>query len=199
MEEAHAAHQEVASLLTQAVDRYADAPQAIEAKYLLAETRRQLTHWPRANLETTTLESTRRNMQQEIDAALQAAAADYAELRDTLNAKRDQAELTDVEAGVLRNCYFARADVLFELGQYEPAIDEYSLAVNRFQDQPAALEALVQIASCYRCLNQPDEARGTLKQAQFVLKRLDANTDFASTTRYGRQQWDELLTWMSAL
>ena len=71
--------------------------------------------------------------------------------------------------------------------------------MNRFQDQPAALEALVQIASCYRRLNQPDEARGTLKQAQFVLKRLDANADFASTTRYGRQQWDELLTWMSTL
>jgi len=57
-----------------------------------------------------------------------------------------------------------RADALFELGDCQGAMEEYSLAINRIPQGPITLEAMVQIANCHRRLAQNDEARGTIKQ-----------------------------------
>ena len=74
-----------------------------------------------------------------------------------------------METRLLRNCYFARADVLYDLKRFEDAIDAYVSATNRYQNEPEALEAYVQIANCHRLLNRPDLARGTLEQAKAIL------------------------------
>ena len=57
----------------------------------------------------------------------------------------------------------------------------------------------MQIASCYRRLKRPSEARGTLEQARVVLQRIRPDADFLRTTRLDRQQWSELLGWLRTL
>jgi hypothetical protein len=89
--------------------------------------------------------------------------------------------------------------VLFDLGKYEEAIHAYSSATNRYQQRPEALEAFVQIASCYRNIDQPAKARGTLEQAKVVLRRIPLDADFARTTRYSRDEWVTLLDFLSTL
>jgi tetratricopeptide (TPR) repeat protein len=116
-----------------------------------------------------------------------------------LSEQPQDAHRTKAELAILRNCYFGRADVLFDLGRYEEAVQAYSAATNRYQHDPEALEAYVQIACCYRRLDRPNEARGTIEQARVVLQRLRADADFARTTRLDRQQWTELLTWLRTL
>jgi TolA-binding protein len=91
------------------------------------------------------------------------------------------------------------ADTLFDLGKYDEAIQAYSSATNRYQQRPEALEAFVQIASCYRQLNEPAKARGTLEQAKVVLRRIPADADFAKTTRYSRDEWSSLLDFLSTM
>jgi hypothetical protein len=61
------------------------------------------------------------------------------------------------------------------------------------------LDAFTQISYCYRRLNKPREAQGTVRQAMLVLQRIKADAPFEETTVYSRRQWQELLDWMSRL
>lgn len=194
LEEAHLIFQEAVQRMTEALQRYPNTPQRMEIRYLVAESHRRMTRWPKAKIMTTGLDSTRTVMQQQIDQKLQAAADEYLALRDALTEKLERDELSEVETSILRNCVFARGDMLFELNKYREALEEYSLAVTRYQNQPEVLEALVQIANCLRALDQAEEARGTLKQAQYILQRIKTDTPFEKTTRYSRDEWNQLLT-----
>jgi TolA-binding protein len=114
-----------------------------------------------------------------------------------LNRRADETPLAAVEQAILRNALFARGGVLYDLGRFDEAIQAYSTATNRYQNEPAAVEAYVQIASCYRRLNKPLEARGTLEQAKLVIERMPADADFTKTTRFPRDEWNTLLQWLS--
>jgi TolA-binding protein len=112
---------------------------------------------------------------------------------------RDGSQHLPLEAAILRNSYFGRADALFDMGKYEDAIQAYSAATNRYQHEPESLEAYVQIASCYRRLGRTSEARRTLEQARVVLQRIRPDADFAKTTRLARNDWGQLLDWLRTL
>ena len=129
---------------------------------------------------------------------LQAAIDGYSNLITRLSEQQD-AQHWPTEAAILRNCYFGRADALFDLGRYDEAIQAYSAATNRYQHDPESLEAYVQIASCHRRLGRISEARGTLEQARVVLQRIRPDADFARTTRLARQDWVHLLDWLRTL
>ena len=103
------------------------------------------------------------------------------------------------DAAILRNCYFGRADALFDLERYDQAIEAYSAATNRYQHDPESLEAYVQIAACHRRLGRISEARGTIEQARVVLQRIRVDADFKGTTRLARQDWVHLLDWLRTL
>ena len=107
--------------------------------------------------------------------------------------------MTEIEKLLLRNAFFGQGIVLFELGRFEEAIRAYSTATNRYQREPVALEAFVQIADAYRRLGRPIEARGTIEQARVVLGRIPPDSDFTKTTRYDRKEWDEVLRWLASL
>jgi len=129
---------------------------------------------------------------------LQAAVADYNALITRLSEQPD-ASRSPTEGAILRNCYFGRADALFDMGSFDEAIQAYSAATNRYQHDPESLEAYVQIASCYRRLGRASEARGTLEQARIVLQRIRPDADFIRTTRLTRQDWGQLLEWLRTL
>ncbi|MEX2173556.1 MAG: tetratricopeptide repeat protein [Pirellulaceae bacterium] len=199
LEQSYASFQEAIRTLTEAVQRYPTARQTIEARYWIAESYRQAALWPRKKLTVTNIETSRlalnRQIQQELDAALE----EYQKLLTELSDESQFARRTPVELAMLRNCYFGRADALFDLGRYDEAIQAYSAATNRYQHDPESLEAYVQIASCYRRLKRPNEARGTLEQARVVLQRIRPDADFLRTTRLDREQWTTLLTWLRTL
>lgn len=184
---------------TEALARYPDAPQSYEARYLLAECYRQAAKWPRKKMPGVTIETTRASLTRQMHEELHAAQKLYHQLIDDLNAKADQQPLTQRERDLLRNAYFLKADALFELGKYEEAIHAYSSATNRYQTRPEALEAFVQIASCYRLLDEPAKARGTLEQAKVVLRRIPPDVVFDKTTRFSRDEWVTLLDFLSTM
>ncbi len=197
--------QEAAKTLEEAVTRYPQAPQTIRAQYLLAEAYRLAAKYPRHRLPSMTLDATRTAVKQEMTDALTNAITAYEKLIEQLTARENRiapdakvTELTEVEQAILRNAYFGRADALFDLERYEEAIRAYTMAANRYQNEPAALEAFVQIAGCHRRLNRTAEAIDVLEHAQAVLDRLSPDADFERTTRYGRKQWEQLLTLLAA-
>jgi len=199
LELAQQAFHEAIRRLSEAVQRDPDAPQAMEARYLIAESHRQAAKLPRKELPTISIETTVRQLNEQINHELTAAEAGYSELLELLNAQQEHSELSEMERRILRNCYFARADALYDMERYEEAIQAYSDATNRYQHEPESLEAYVQIANCHRRRNRLTEARGTLEQAKVILQRIRPEADFTVTTRYNREEWSALLDWLSAL
>ena len=91
------------------------------------------------------------------------------------------------------------APTWFELGDFENAIRSYTAASTRYQNSPEALEAYVQIARAYGRLNNPLEARATVRRGEEVLKRLKSQGSFLQATNLDAQQWEEYLAWMKTL
>jgi tetratricopeptide (TPR) repeat protein len=198
LEQSQAAFEEAIRTLSEAVQRYDKAPQATEARYRIAEAHRQSAKLPRKRLAGVTIETSKAALERQMQEQLQAAIDEYNKLITRLSEVQD-VQRWPIEAAILRNCYFGRADALFDLGRYDLAIEAYSAATNRYQHDPESLEAYVQIASCHRRLGRISEARGTLEQARVVLQRINADADFKGTTRLARQDWVFLLDWLQKL
>ena len=182
LEQSHASFQEAARALKEAVQRYPTASLTAHARYCIAESYRHSAKWPRKRLSSVTIETTRVALNRQVQEELLAALDQYGGLIAELSSGQ-VANQSGLEMALLRNCYFGRADALFDLGRYDEATQAYSAATNRYQHEPESLEAYVQIASCYRRLNRPAEARGTLEQARVVLQRIRPDADFTRTTR----------------
>ena len=195
-ENGKAALQLASKYLSQAVERYPDAPQALSARYRIADAHRQAARILQQQLAGVTIEATRATLQDQVRKELTSAIERFTELQKLLGERK---QLTSLEQMLLRNCHFALGAAHFDLGDYRAAIDAYSTATNLYQHEPVALEAYVQIASCYRQLQRPLDARSMLEQAKAVLTALPANAPLEATTRYSRQDWTKLLDWMSTL
>lgn len=198
MELAAGHFEEAIKTLSEAAQRFPTAAQTIVATYEVADAYRRAARWPRYRLDVVTIDSTRQSLNRQLQNDLTSAVAEYTRLIEKL-ADDKESQRAAVDLKILRNCYFNRADALFDLGRYEEAIQAYSAATNRYQHEPEALEAYVQIATCYRRLQRYAEARGTLEQARVVLERIKQDANFAATTRFDRQQWVQLLEWYSGL
>jgi tetratricopeptide (TPR) repeat protein len=199
LEPAHAAFITAIDKLGRAVERYPEAPQTREARYLLADCYRQASKWPRKKMKLVAIEATRSALARQSQLDLDNAVLEYDRLITELGDVQDSLNHSALEKQVLRNSYFSKADALFDLGRYEDAIRAYSAASNRYQNEPESLGAYVQIAACYRLLNRPQEARGTLQQAQGVLLRMKPDAKFTAATPYTRDEWGTLLKWLGTL
>ena len=185
--------------LDEAVRRYPEDRRVVQLRYWMAESFRLAARYPRVQRESVTIETTRSSLTRKMNAQLDIALAEYVRLRDDLNKRAEHLPLSHLELSILRNCYFSVGSVLCELSRYEEAIQAYSIATNRYQNGPESLEAFVRIAHCYRELNRPREARGTLEQAKLALNRIETNAPFERTTRFSRGEWIGFLDWLSTL
>ena len=104
---------------------------------------------------------------------------------------------TPLKRNLLRNCYMMQGSVLFQLRRYEDARIAFANVSTLYQNEPFVLESFVHIANCWRRLNQPVKARGTIEQAKLVLQRLPRDIDFKLSTNFDRQYWELLLREMS--
>ena len=185
--------------LEEAVERYPAQPQASEARYLVAEACRRRAEQIREQAANEATAEGRLLRQREATQLLETSLSNYDQQQDALVIRQEQGPLTAIEESILRNCFFARGAVLFELGQYREAIEAYSSATNRYHRRPEVLEAYVQIAACYRRLGMPVEAKSTLEQAKYALKHLPEDALVDGTTNYDREEWTRLLDTLDTL
>lgn len=192
-------YREAIERLEEATTRYPKAEATEEARYLAAESyRRTARDVQRQELQEATAEG-RLSRRREWEQLLEAGLSRYEEELNAMLVRQEQHALTPLEEAILRNCFFARGEILFELGRYPEAIQAYASATNRYQQKPEVLQAYVQIAACYRRLGQTAEARSTLEQAKYALKHLADDAPFAETSNYSQQEWGQLLDSLGTL
>jgi tetratricopeptide (TPR) repeat protein len=189
-----------AERLSEAIARFDKDKRSLDARYALGRAFRSAAMFPKQMLDSgqVTIDAVRRRLVQERRQLLESSLAAYRDLREAFGEAQEVSHIPETAQALLRNCFFGEADVLFELERYEEAIDAYRNVGNRFMNEPEALEALVQIADCYRALGQHDQARRTLTQAEQLLSRIPPESEarFASITRADRAKWQQLLAWL---
>ena len=79
----------------------------------IAEAQRRSAKLPQHQLSSATIETTRVAKRRQIRQDLSAAVETYGKLLSVLNEKQEASELSPIEQGILRNCYFAQADADF--------------------------------------------------------------------------------------
>jgi tetratricopeptide (TPR) repeat protein len=205
LELAHAAFAEAERRLRESVNRVTPqsaedlAEQTMQTRYLVAEAHRRLAVLPQMKSADVAIDSLRAALNRQVQQERNSALEHYSDLEKRLNDKQETIELSDLEQRILRNCYFAQADTLSDLGRYEEAVRAFQAATSRYQREPECLQAYLQIANCLRRLNRAPEARGTLEQAKVVLRQIPAAADFTRTTCHDRDEWTKVLEWLSTL
>lgn len=182
--------------LEEAIGRYQDDPHRVKARYLTGNSYHQLAEELRIGLSSASADSARRAKLQRIRTLNEQALQQYTALMDELLPLDSVGRLTPLQSDILRNCYFARGSVYFQMEQYPEAIDAYANATHRYQQSPEVLEAYVQISNCYRRMNQLPKARDTLEQAKVILSRIKPEVAFADGTNFTRAEWSERLDWL---
>ncbi len=187
--------------LQEAVVRYWPDKRAKHAAYLAAGANRMAAQWPLREAATgDVLESAKRQLRQQADQYLSAALSGFIRLRDDLTRREEEQQLDHTQSAMLRNCYLAEADTLFEMGRFEQAAESFRAVSLRYMNEPPALEAMLGQSRCLKQLGRAGEARMVIRQAAVVLSRIPPEWDdrFDQTTRYSRKRWQELLAWLDS-
>jgi tetratricopeptide (TPR) repeat protein len=104
---------------------------------------------------------------------------------------------TDVDKLYFKLAHFYRADCLYDLGDYPEAVKLYDSAVFRYQDDPSALAAYVQIVNAYTAMGKTEEARTATERAKLLLRRMPASAFIDGSFSMPKAYWEQQLKWTS--
>lgn len=168
---------------------YPDDPEALRSQFLLANAHRRSAEALRAEADDTIAGQAARAKSRE---RLQHAAELYGKLLDELENVRNPDDTLKL---FTRLALFYRGDCLFELNDPESlqvALATYRNAAARYEGEPAALTAHVQIANIHMRLGDLTEAARALERARWLLRAVPPE---AFDDRHGanRDDWDRFL------
>src|SRR5436190_17501270 len=91
--------------------------------------------------------------------------------------------------------HFYRADCIFDLGKYEDSIKLYDAAAFRYQDDPSALAAYVQIVNANCALGKMDEAKAANERAKWLLHKMPPEAFNTGGFAMPKEYWEKWLKW----
>jgi tetratricopeptide (TPR) repeat protein len=104
---------------------------------------------------------------------------------------------SDVDKLYFKLSHFYRADCMYDLGDYADAVKLYDAAAFRYQEDPSALAAYVQIVNAYCAMGKMDEARTANERAKWLLRRMPAEAFTDGSFSMPKAYWEQWLKWTS--
>jgi len=182
--------------LNEAVTRYGDTEQGSRLRYLLADSYRRSVDVIDKKLAGELSQRKRLALQQARRKRLEQAQIFYNKVINELEA-RPTDSLSDLEQLHHRNAYFYQADCAFDREQYQQAVELYSDAAQKWEDDPASLVALVQIVNAHCELGNYQEAGVYNRMALERLKQMPEGAFDKPGLPMSRQHWEDWLRWTS--
>lgn len=171
----------------------------LPAKYLIAEAQRFAAVEPLEQMRAATTKGERIKSREAAYVHLKQAERHYNEVLTSIKRSGEGYQGHPVMQSMYRNCYMLLGSVLFDQQRYREAREAYQNVSALFANDPFVLETYVQISHCWHRLNEPEKARGTIQEAQFMLGQFPDDVDFLATTNFTREQWqrlvDEMIQW----
>ena len=190
-------YEDAIGTLEEAVERYPDDRQSLQARYVAGEAYRRWAGEPLERLENARTATERERLEQLVRERLTQALAQFKLVQSSITLKTQSVEDDAAYAAMRRNCYMLEGACQFDLGQYQEAIEAYQNVSSLYPNEPFVLETFVQIANCWQRLDRAENASGAIKQAQLTLQQLPSDANFAATTAFSREEWRMLLNNMS--
>lgn len=110
---------------------------------------------------------------------------------------RDKAPANEIDKLQLKLAHFYRADCVYDLGDYPEAVKLYDEAAFRYQNDPSALAAYVQIVNSYCAMGKMQEAKTANERAKWLLRRMPASAFSGNASLMPRKYWEQWLAWTS--
>ncbi len=190
-------YEDAISMLEEAVERYPEDRQTIQARYVVGEAYRRWAAEPMQRLENARTASEREKLAELVGERLTQALKQFKLVQSTITLKVQNVQDDAQYAAMRRNCYMLEGACLFDLGKYQEAIEAYQNVSSLYPNEPFVLETFVQIANCWQRLDRQENAHGAIQQAQLTLEQMPGDADFAATTAFSRDEWRTLLDNMS--
>ena len=195
--------EEAGSRLTEFVGRYPDDPRMGQLLFLQADSYRKSAQVLNQRITAATQPASADASGKNVGVDLAEAAA---ERKDRLlKAKglydrvvemyKDKEPTDDTEKLYLKLSHFYRADCLYDLGQYADAIPLYDAAAFRYQEDPSALAAYVQIVNAYCALGKIEDAKTANERAKWLLRRIPPEAFNDGTFSMPKEYWEQWLKW----
>jgi tetratricopeptide (TPR) repeat protein len=105
---------------------------------------------------------------------------------------------TEVDKLYCKLAHFYRADCVFDLGGFDESIKLYDMAAFRYQDDPSALAAYVQIVNAYCALGKTNEAKTANERAKWLLRRMPPDAFKGGGFTMPKEYWDKWLQWTAS-
>jgi tetratricopeptide (TPR) repeat protein len=105
---------------------------------------------------------------------------------------------SDTDRLYMKLAHFYRADCLYDLGAFDDAIRAYDAAAFRYQEDPSALAAYVQIVNSYCALGRVEEAKTANERAKWLLRRMPQESFTDGSFSMPKAYWEQWLKWTSA-
>jgi tetratricopeptide (TPR) repeat protein len=187
-------YDDAVTALDEAVRRYPEDGAALHGRYMMARSYHNGAQVLAARLRELHNENEAKADRSRglIQQKLEDAHATYLDVQQTITLA-GTADDDPLVRTLLRNCYMMQGSVLMELRRFDEARQAFQNVITLYQSDPVVLESFVQVANCWRRLDQPAMARGNLERAKVVLGKLPADADFLASTNFNRQQWTLLL------
>lgn len=97
----------------------------------------------------------------------------------------------------LKLAHFYRADCLYDLGDYAAAVKLYDAAAFKYQEDPSALAAYVQIVNSYCAMGKIEEAKTANERAKWLLRRIPPEAFKDGSFSMPKEYWEQWLKWTS--
>jgi tetratricopeptide (TPR) repeat protein len=179
-----------ASRLQEALELYPRDPQALAARYWLAESYRQAARQGTSKVSPNSMETTKDYFLRQRQGCLSAALKHFRFLADELDDRRKHRALTQEEEGLFRESRFGLGECHFYLGQYNEAISIYARLAEDYRNRVEGLTALMRLADGYCSARQPEQAERTIELARRALANLnDVELKLPQLTRRSFQEW----------
>jgi tetratricopeptide (TPR) repeat protein len=108
---------------------------------------------------------------------------------------RDLSPAREIDKLHLKLSHFYRADCAYDLGRYEEAIKLYDAAALKYQEDPSALAAYVQIVNSFCALGKIDEAKTANERAKWLLRKMPPDAFRDNAFSMPKAYWEQWLKW----
>ncbi len=190
-------YEDAVARLEEFANRYPDDPRQSQLRYLMADSYRKSAESMALQIATTDNASadTRPADKLELTVSRRERLRKAKGLFDqVVEMAKTNPPASPLDQTYLKLSHFYRADCLFDLGEYEAAIKLYDTAAFRYQADPSALTAYIQIVNAYIALGKPQEARTANERAKWMHRRIPREAFGDQTYNIS---WDEWQRWLS--
>jgi len=173
------------------VDLYPDDPAMPQVRFRLADAYRQSAGRFEAEIERQGSDDDTTALEDEVKRRYAQAYQNYDRVIRIL-AARDAGSLNELEQTYLRASYQYRGDCLFQLGLYDEALAAYRETAWRFENEPIAVAAAMQVIHCHQRLGRLDDARAALARMKWLLSKIPASAFDAEDRLSSKAYWQSV-------